>query len=91
VRHRTGAVRVRKYRQQIGCNHEIFNGSYFVSLKSTKNLKKKYKIYRKVMESMIFIILGVMLVNQSEWWAEWNTAFSVIALLACIIVRFAGL
>ena len=42
------------------------------------------------MESMIFIILGVMLVNENDWWSGWNTMFSLVALLACILVRFAG-
>jgi NhaP-type Na+/H+ or K+/H+ antiporter len=42
------------------------------------------------MESMIFIILGVMIVNKSEWWSDWNTGFSIVALISCIVVRFAG-
>ena len=42
------------------------------------------------MESMIFIILGVMLVNEYNFWTHWNTAFSIIALVLVFVVRFIG-
>lgn len=42
------------------------------------------------MESMIFIILGVMLVNEYDFWKHWNTPFSIIALVLVFFVRFIG-
>lgn len=42
-------------------------------------------------ESLIFIVLGVMLVNEQEWfWTEWHPLFSIYSILLCIIVRAAG-
>jgi hypothetical protein len=40
---------------------------------------------------MIFIILGVMLVNEYDFWKHWNTAFSFLALFFVIAVRFLGI
>lgn len=42
------------------------------------------------MEAMIFIILGVMLINDSGFWTHWNTAFSLISLALVFVIRFAS-
>ena len=47
--------------------------------------------FSSVTESLIFIILGVMLVNeQGLYWTDWHPLFSVYAVLLCIIARVLG-
>jgi hypothetical protein len=51
-----------------------------------------------MVESLIFVILGVMIVNpttipngsMSSFWDNWNTLFSFTALALVVLARFAG-
>lgn len=52
---------------------------------------KRLLYFSSVSESLIFIILGVMLVNERSWfWNDWHMIFSTTALLLCIVARFLG-
>ena len=42
------------------------------------------------MEAMIFIILGVMLVNGNDMWKDFDAAFAVCALIFVLLIRFVG-
>lgn len=51
---------------------------------------KQLSIFSGVTESLIFIILGVMLVNDYASWLDFNVGFAGLSLLLCIVARFAG-
>ncbi|GMT34829.1 hypothetical protein PFISCL1PPCAC_26126 [Pristionchus fissidentatus] len=59
-----------------------------ISSKSFISVTYCAKVLSSVSESLIFIILGVMLVNENAWfWDDWHPAFTLWALLLCLIVR----
>ncbi|CAI4221267.1 unnamed protein product [Auanema sp. JU1783] len=48
------------------------------------------KVASAVSESLIFIVLGVMLVNEQEWfWSEWHPLFSIYSVVLCTVSRIA--
>ncbi|GMR32922.1 hypothetical protein PMAYCL1PPCAC_03117, partial [Pristionchus mayeri] len=59
-----------------------------ISSKSFISVTYCAKVLSSVSESLIFIILGVMLVNENAWfWDDWHPAFTVWALILCLVVR----
>ncbi|KAI1718913.1 sodium/hydrogen exchanger family domain-containing protein [Ditylenchus destructor] len=60
-----------------------------LSAKSQISINYITKVVSSVSESLIFIILGVMLVNERSWfWDDWHPSFSLYSLLLCIFARF---
>ncbi|KAI3420411.1 hypothetical protein GPALN_003709 [Globodera pallida] len=60
-----------------------------LSAKSQISINYIIKVISSVSESLIFIILGVMLVNEQNWfWDDWHPLFSLFSLLFCIFTRF---
>ncbi|PAV73270.1 hypothetical protein WR25_14337 isoform F [Diploscapter pachys] len=60
-----------------------------LSYKSNACIMYFTKVISNIMESMIFIILGVMLVNERGWfWSDWHPLFSVFSIVLCVVVRF---
>ena len=43
--------------------------------------------YRAVCDAVIFLVLGLVIVNDSH---EWHTGFVLWTLLACVVYRFIG-
>uniref|UniRef100_A0A1I7X9A6 Sodium/hydrogen exchanger n=1 Tax=Heterorhabditis bacteriophora TaxID=37862 RepID=A0A1I7X9A6_HETBA len=61
-----------------------------ISNKSFISVTYFAKVASSVSESLIFIILGVMLVNEQGWfWSDWHPLFSLYSILLCLGVRFA--
>ncbi|CAJ0584031.1 unnamed protein product, partial [Mesorhabditis spiculigera] len=59
-----------------------------ISYKSYISVTYFAKVASSVTESLIFIILGVMLVNERGWfWSDWHPVFSLFALILCQIAR----
>ncbi|CAJ0935235.1 unnamed protein product, partial [Mesorhabditis belari] len=59
-----------------------------ISYKSYVSVTYFAKVASSVAESLIFIILGVMLVNERGWfWSDWHPLFSIYALIFCQIAR----
>ncbi|KAH7702037.1 PBO-4 protein, partial [Aphelenchoides avenae] len=62
-----------------------------LSGKSQISIHYVTKVFSSVSESLIFIILGVMLVNERSWfWDDWHPLFSLYSLVLCIVARFIG-
>ncbi|CAL2049388.1 unnamed protein product [Caenorhabditis brenneri] len=60
-----------------------------VSYKSFTSVMYITKVCSTLCESLIFIILGVMLVNEREWfWEDWHPVFSLVSVILCVAVRF---
>uniref|UniRef100_A0A8R1HJ24 Sodium/hydrogen exchanger n=1 Tax=Caenorhabditis japonica TaxID=281687 RepID=A0A8R1HJ24_CAEJA len=60
-----------------------------ISYKSFSSVMYITKVLSTLGESLIFIILGVMLVNEREWfWSEWHPLFSLYSVILCVLVRF---
>uniref|UniRef100_A0A1I7U192 Sodium/hydrogen exchanger n=1 Tax=Caenorhabditis tropicalis TaxID=1561998 RepID=A0A1I7U192_9PELO len=60
-----------------------------VSYKSFTSVMYITKVCSTLCESLIFIILGVMLVNEREWfWEDWHPVFSLVSVILCVVVRF---
>ncbi|ETN82685.1 sodium/hydrogen exchanger 3 [Necator americanus] len=60
-----------------------------ISNKSFISVTYFAKVASSVSESLIFIVLGVMLVNEQEWfWSDWHPLFSLYSVVLCIGVRF---
>lgn len=60
-----------------------------LSAKSQISIDYITKVVSSVSESLIFIILGVMLVNERAWfWDDWHPLFSLYSLVLCIVARF---
>ncbi|ULT81101.1 hypothetical protein L3Y34_011168 [Caenorhabditis briggsae] len=60
-----------------------------VSYKSFTSVMYITKVASTLCESLIFIILGVMLVNEREWfWEDWHPVFSAVSVILCVVVRF---
>ncbi|KAI6232258.1 Sodium/hydrogen exchanger [Aphelenchoides besseyi] len=60
-----------------------------LSAKSNVSIMYAVKVISSVSECLIFLILGVMLVNERSWfWADWHPQFALVALLLCIGARF---
>ncbi|CAI5456198.1 unnamed protein product [Caenorhabditis angaria] len=63
---------------------------YNISYKSSTCVTYFTKVISSSSESLIFIILGVMLVNEREWfWQDWHPTFSIWSVILCVVVRFA--
>uniref|UniRef100_A0A914VK12 Sodium/hydrogen exchanger n=1 Tax=Plectus sambesii TaxID=2011161 RepID=A0A914VK12_9BILA len=61
-----------------------------ISPKSYISVNYFGKVASSVSESLIFIILGVMMVNeQGEFWSDFDPYFSIYSVLLCIIARVA--
>ncbi|VDL79254.1 unnamed protein product [Nippostrongylus brasiliensis] len=59
------------------CNKSFISVTYFA------------KVASSISEALIFIVLGVVLVNEQEWfWSEWHPLFSLYSVVLCIGVRF---
>ncbi|CAA91995.2 Na(+)/H(+) exchanger protein 7 [Caenorhabditis elegans] len=60
-----------------------------ISYKSFTSVMYITKVCSTLCESLIFIILGVMLVNEREWfWTDWHPVFSAVSVVLCVVVRF---
>ncbi|CAJ0610552.1 unnamed protein product [Cylicocyclus nassatus] len=60
-----------------------------ISNKSFISVTYFAKVASSISESLIFIVLGVMLVNEQEWfWSDWHPSFSLYSVVLCIGVRF---
>ncbi|CAI2356502.1 unnamed protein product [Caenorhabditis sp. 36 PRJEB53466] len=60
-----------------------------ISYKSFSSVMYITKVCSTLCESLIFIILGVMLVNEREWmWTDWHPYFSLWSVILCVLVRF---
>ncbi|EFO89844.1 CRE-PBO-4 protein [Caenorhabditis remanei] len=60
-----------------------------ISYKSFTSVMYITKVCSTLCESLIFIILGVMLVNEREWfWEDWHPVFSAVSVILCVVVRF---
>lgn len=61
-----------------------------ISPKSFLSITYFTKVMSSMSEALIFIILGVMLVNEQEWfWSDWHPTFSIFSIIICVVVRFA--
>ncbi|CAD6185332.1 unnamed protein product [Caenorhabditis auriculariae] len=61
-----------------------------ISYKSFASVMYFTKVLSSLSESLIFIILGVMLVNEREWfWSDWHPFFSICSVVLCVLIRFA--
>ncbi|CAB3400339.1 unnamed protein product [Caenorhabditis bovis] len=61
-----------------------------ISYKSFSSVMYFTKVMSSLSEALIFIILGVMLVNEQEWfWEDWHPIFSLCSVILCVLVRFA--
>lgn len=60
-----------------------------ISNKSFISVTYFVKVASSISESLIFIVLGVMLVNEQEWfWSDWHPLFSLYSVVLCTGVRF---
>ncbi|KAK5977887.1 Sodium/hydrogen exchanger [Trichostrongylus colubriformis] len=60
-----------------------------ISNKSFISVTYFAKVASSISESLIFIVLGVVLVNEQEWfWSDWHPLFSFYSVVLCIGVRF---
>ncbi|CAD5234965.1 unnamed protein product [Bursaphelenchus xylophilus] len=60
-----------------------------LSAKSNISISYAVKVISSVSESLIFIILGVMLVNEKNWfWSDWHPVFAFTSLILCVLARF---
>lgn len=62
-----------------------------ISSKSFITVHYFSKVASSVSESLIFIILGVMLVTHRDIWAVWHAGFSIYSLILCFVIRYIGL
>lgn len=61
-----------------------------LSAKSNISIMYCVKVISAVSEDLIFIILGVMLVNENSFfWSDWHPPFAIYSLVLCILARFA--
>uniref|UniRef100_A0AAF5HXN1 Sodium/hydrogen exchanger n=1 Tax=Strongyloides stercoralis TaxID=6248 RepID=A0AAF5HXN1_STRER len=70
----------------------LFQAHYTVhnlSHKSTVTINTLAHVSSTVTESLIFIILGVMVVNEENWiFSDFHLGFSIAALIFCLFARF---
>ncbi|KAI6221429.1 Sodium/hydrogen exchanger [Aphelenchoides fujianensis] len=60
-----------------------------LSAKSNVSIAYAVKVISSISESLVFLILGVMLVNERSWfWGDWHPSFAFVALVLCIGARF---
>lgn len=63
-----------------------------LSAKSNISIMYAVKVISAVTEDLIFIILGVMLINENSFfWSDWHPSFAIYALILCVVARFTGL
>ncbi|RCN24738.1 hypothetical protein ANCCAN_29560 [Ancylostoma caninum] len=73
-------------------NKSFISVTYFAKVNALLvRMRERFLEFSSVSESLIFIVLGVMLVNEQEWfWSDWHPLFSLYSVVLCIGVRFLG-
>ncbi|KAI6191830.1 Sodium/hydrogen exchanger [Aphelenchoides bicaudatus] len=60
-----------------------------LSAKSNISIMYAVKVISAVTEDLIFIILGVMLINENSFfWSDWHPLFAIFSLILCVLARF---
>jgi len=61
---------------------------YNISKKSMATIEYVLKMASSIMETIIFMFLGLTTISQEQ---TWNTGFVIITFLSCLIYRAIGL